>query len=241
MTFGLLKARLLLLKWYFLSAFGTKMGTEQRANIRFWFNLVKRLPKGFNWCNRIVLMFYSWCDLVYECYTRFKKLLMTSSTTLMSDSPSWWLRQRASKTAWCFQHSFQIVVAFYGNEIGHSPSFTYKTLMKHLGHEKLCAHSVPTSLLPTKSCSECNIVKTSTKSRKRTTSSFTTSSLLLNVVFLSDLDTKRRNAKWRPPKELQTKIFRFHKSKVNSMLICVYYQKGPVHHDLYPLVQTVTL
>jgi len=48
MTFHLLEVRLLRFKCQYVFVIGAKMSFEQRANIKFYFKMVKILPNRFN-------------------------------------------------------------------------------------------------------------------------------------------------------------------------------------------------
>ena len=58
-------------------------------------------------------------------------------------------------------------------------------------------------------------------------------------VFQYDPETKRQSQQWTTPNSPRTKKARMSKSKIKTMLITFFDQKGLVHHELVPQDQTV--
>ncbi len=57
--------------------------------------------------------------------------------------------------------------------------------------------------------------------------------------FAYDPETKRQRSKWCGPNTPPSKKFRFQKSRVKTMLILFFDNKGVIHHEYVPEGQTV--
>lgn len=241
MKFRSLEAKLLRLKRQYVSAIGTKMNIEQRANIKFCFKIGKTFTETFELMKQVYGDDCLSRSRVHEWYSRFKEGREDLNDGEHVGQPKFVITKDSIETVREFvKEQPKSSLKFMEMELDISKSSIYRILTEHLGYRKVCARFVPHKLTDDQKLLRIQHSKDIIKMTKKD------KNFLYNIVtgdetwcFQYDPETKRQSAKWQAPSEPKPKKSRLEKSKVKSMLICFYDSKGIVHKEFVPPGQTV--